>query len=83
MIIVGVMKSQENYHNVKGMLEEVDINGVDSTFSPDMKMGHIYQGRQGGSCKRNCNWCNGHAPWDGDCMGILLRIGDLFREYDR
>ena len=83
VIIVGVMKSQENYHNVKGMLEEVDINGVDSTFSPDMKMGHIYQGRQGGSCKRNCNWCNGHAPWDGDCMGILLRIGDLFREYNR
>ena len=81
IFVVGVMKAPENYFNVKSMLEEVDINGIDSTQTPDMKMGLIEQGRQCGACKRNCLWCNGQAPWEDDCEGTLLRVGDLHREY--
>ena len=81
--IIGLMRAQENYANIKTMLDEVDIHGVDSTITPDMKLDLLYEGRQTGASKCNCYLCSGRAPWIGDDEGILLSIGDLFRENDR
>lgn len=83
VLIIGYLPlTQENYPNVKLMLLETKIFGIEATMTPDIKLILIIQGRQGGSSKRNCPFGNGYAPWlEGDEECELLTVGDLFSEY--
>ena len=75
LFAIGIMVDcQENYFNVKKLLQEINLPGT-VTFSVDLKMAAYLVGKQSASCTYPCVYCVGCKPWTGDCS--LLTIGDL------
>ena len=63
ILLADVPNCQEHYENVKQILEEVDISGVDFSECTDIKMMLILLGKQGGSATHNCIFGDGKAPY--------------------
>ena len=74
-VIGCLVKVQESYENLKLMLEELDLTGVDATLCADIKLLLTNEGKQGASSKHNCYLCLGQTPWIGEVP--LMTIGDL------
>ena len=66
---------RESYENLKLMLEELDLTGVDAALCADIKLLLTNEGKQGASSKHNCYLCPGQTPWIGEVP--LMTIGDL------
>ena len=79
---IGIIPGcQENYQNIKRMLQYVRLSGLPVTFSCDLKLGYFLEGKSGGNGRHNCTLCCGCSPWTGDCS--LLTIGDLKRHHEQ
>ena len=77
-----VQDTQEQYGNIKKILELVDIKGVENlSHSKDIKMVLMEQGRQGAQSSHPCIFGDGKPPYIDGCNE--LTVGDLRRMYER
>ena len=77
MFVVGLIPDvQEIYPNVKAMLDELDLQGIEFGFSADIKIYLCIIGKQVASCTHPCVYCEGKAPWEKTYEP--LTIGSLF-----
>ena len=77
-----VQDTQEQYGNIKKLLELVDIKGVENlSHSKDIKMVLMEQGRQGAQSSHPCIFGDGKPPYTDGCNE--LTVGDLRRMYER
>ena len=82
MFIVGLIPDvQEIYPNVKAMLEELDLEGIEYGLSADLKIYLCIIGKQVASCTHSCPYCEGQAPWDE--RSKPLTIGSLFEWHQK
>ena len=78
LFVIGLMaECQENYENIKKLLEEVNLSGIAVTFSADLKLAAYLVGKQSAACIHPCVFCDGSQPWTDKCS--LLTIEDLKR----
>ena len=75
LMLALVPDCQENYHNVKTLLQKLDFTGLDVSFSVDLKLALYLVGKQSGGCKHNCIYCTGTDPWSSEAE--LLTLGKL------
>ena len=71
ILLADVPNCQEHYENVKQILEEVDISGVDFSECTDIKMMLILLGKQGGNSTHNCIFGDGKAPYK-ECKDVTF-----------
>ena len=65
LFVVGLIPDvQEIYPNVKTMLEELNLEGIEYGLSADLKIYLCIIGKQIASCIHSCPYCEGQAPWD-------------------
>ena len=77
-----VQDTQEQYSNIKTLIDLVDIKGVENlSHSKDIKMVLMEQGRQGAQCTHPCIFGDGKPPYTDGCNE--LTVGDLRRLYER
>ena len=77
MFVVGLVPDvQEIYPNVKAMLDELNLEGVEFGFSADLKIYLCITGKQVASCTHACVYCEGQSPWEEKSKD--LTIGSLF-----
>ena len=77
MFVVGLIPDvQEIYPNVKAMLEELNLEGIEFGFSADLKIYLCLAGKQVASCTHSCVYCEGQAPWEE--TSTTLTVGSLF-----
>ena len=77
MFVVGLVPDvQEIYPNVKAMLDEINLEGVEFGFSADLKIYLCITGKQVASCTHACVYCEGESPWEENSKP--LTIGSLF-----
>ena len=77
-----VQDTQEQYGNIKKILELVDIKGVENlSHSKDIKMVLMEQGRQGAQSSHPCIFGDGKPPYTDGCNELTVR--DLRRMYER
>ena len=77
-----VQDTQEQYSNIKQLLDLVDVKGVENlSHSKDIKMVLMEQGKQGAQCTHPCIFGDGKAPYKDGCND--LTVGDLRRLYER
>ena len=81
MIMACVPNCQEHYENVKQILEQVDLSGVDMSESADIKMVLTQLGKQGASSTHNCILGDGKAPYIGGCKEVTF--GELRGHFER
>ena len=64
-LLVGVLPfTQENYTNVKLILDNMKLGDLKPTYSCDIKMDLLYLiGRDHGACRHNCVFGDGCTPW--------------------
>ena len=75
VLMLGLVPDcQENYSNVRTLLQKIDLSGLDVSFSVDLKLALYLVGKQSGGCKHPCIYCTGEDPWK---EGKLLTLGDL------
>ena len=78
--ILGALPfSQENYSNVKLLLNQLDMSELKPTYSCDIKMFIYLIGKVYYTCKHPCIFGSGKSPWDEICE--LLSVGDYKRWY--
>ena len=66
LFYIGLLPfSQESRHNVRVMLQAINLHKVNlpMTFSLDMKLALYLNMKQDGSCKHSCIFCTSSAPW--------------------
>ena len=63
ILMADVPDCQEHYVNVKQILDEVNISGVDYSECTYIKMMLILLGKQGGNCTHNCIFGDGKSPY--------------------
>ena len=63
LFIIGAVEASETYHNLKAMMDQLEMEGVDCGFSADLKMYLILLGKQSASCTHSCPFCEGSSPW--------------------
>ena len=79
-----VQDTQEQYANIKKLLDLVDIKGVENlSHTKDIKMVLIEQGRQGAQSTHPCIFGDGKAPYTDGCSCNELTVGDLRRMCER
>ena len=77
LFVVGLIPDvQEIYPNVKTMLEELNLEGIEYGLSADIKIYLCVIGKQIASCVHSCPYCEGQAPWDETYKS--LTIASLF-----
>ena len=82
MPLVVVPDCQEQYENVKQILDLAAVKGVERVSeSSDIKMVLTEMGKQRASCTHNCIFGDGKAPYTDGCR--LITVGDLRRAYER
>ena len=82
MFLVGLIPDvQEIYPNVKTMLEELDLDGIEYGLSADIKIYLCLIGKQTASCLHPCPYCEAQAPYD-EKSGHLT-IGSLFAWHEK
>lgn len=65
LFVVGLVPDvQELYPNVKAMLEELKLEGIEYGLCADIKIYLCIIGKQTASCLHPCPYCEGEAPWD-------------------
>ena len=63
-LLVGVLPfTQENYTNVKLILDNMKLGALFPTYSCDIKMDLYLIGRDHGACRHNCVFGDGCTPW--------------------
>ena len=63
-LLVGVLPfTQENYSNVKLILDLMKLGDLKPTYSADIKMDLYLIGRDHGACRHNCIFGDGCTPW--------------------
>ena len=76
MFVVGLVPQvQELYPNVKAMLDELKLDGIEYGLCADIKIYLTLIGKQAASCLHPCPYCEGKAPWDKNYKA--LTIGSL------
>ena len=64
-LLLGVLPyTQENYTNVKLILDQMSLGALKPTFSCDLKLDLYLIGRDHGACRHNCVFCDGSTPWN-------------------
>ena len=82
LFVVGLVPNvQELYPNVKAMLEELKLDGIEYGLCADIKIYLCIIGKQTASCRHPCPYCEGQAPWNKESE--LLTIGSLLEWHDR
>ena len=82
MFVVGLIPDvQEIYPNVKTMLEELNLDGIEYGLSADIKIYLCLIGKQTASCLHSCPYCEGQAPFDE--KSEALTIGSLFDWHEK
>ena len=82
MFVVGLIPDvQEIYPNVKIMLDELNLEGIEYGFSADLKIYLCLVGKQVASCTHSCAYCEGQSPWDDSSKP--LTIGSLMDWYNK
>ena len=77
-----VQDTQEQYTNIKKLIELVEVKGVENlSHSKDIKMVLMEQGRQGAQSTHPCIFGDGKPPYTEGCNE--LTVGDLRRLYER
>ena len=80
--ILGALPfSQENYSNVKLLLNQLDMSELKPTYSCDIKMFIYLIGKVYSTCKHPCIFGSGKSPWDETCE--LLTVGDCKMWYTK
>ena len=75
-LLVGVLPfTQENYSNVKLMLDLMKLGDLKPTYSADIKMDLYLIGRDHGACRHNCIFGDGCTPWTKKPCN-LITVGD-------
>ena len=72
---------QELYQNIKSILQELKLEGMEYGISADIKIYLILCGKQTASCLHPCPYCEGVAPWNRDYED--LTIGSLNNWYQK
>ena len=76
LFVVGLVPDvQELYFNVKSMLEELKLEGIEYSFCADIKIYLCICGKQAASCRHPCPYCEGEEPWTEEYKA--LTIGSL------
>ena len=76
MFVVGLVPQvQELYPNVRLMMEELKLDGIEYGLCADIKIYLCIIGKQTASCLNPCPYCEGKAPWDKQFKD--LTIGSL------
>ena len=76
MIIAAVHGVDENYDNVKQLLELLDMDSAgESPFSVDIKMMYLLSGKQSAGCRHNCPYCECFGDFKCPCQ--LYTLGSL------
>ena len=76
MFVVGLVPQvQELYPNVRLMMEELKLDGIEYGLCADIKIYLCIIGKQTASCMNPCPYCEGKAPWDKQYK--VLSIGSL------
>ena len=83
MFVVGLVPQvQELYPNVKIMMEELKLDGIDYGLCADIKMYLTLIGKQTASCKHPCPYCEGTAPWNKDDKALTIgSLNDWHQKY--
>ena len=77
-----IQDTQEQYSNIKQLLDLVDVKGVENlSHAKDIKIVLMEQGRQGAQCSHPCIFGDGKPPYTEGCNE--LTVGDLRRFYER
>ena len=76
LFVVGLVPQvQELYPNVKSMMDELKLEGIEYGLCADIKIYLCLIGKQTASCLHPCPYCEGKAPWKTDYPA--LTIGSL------
>ena len=82
LFVVGLVPDvQEIYPNVKAMLDELNLEGVEFGFSADLKIYLCLAGKQVAICTHACVYCEGQSPWEGKSKAIT--IGSLLYRHQK
>ena len=74
--IIGLVEDlPERYHNVKTLLDLLDLNSIRHHLTCDMKLQNVLCGLQGHSSSYPCIYCTGKKPWDGP--GDVRTLGGI------
>ena len=71
ILLADVPDCQEHHENIKQILDEVNISGVDFSECTDIKMMLILLGKQGGNATHNCIFGDGKAPYT-ECRDVTF-----------
>ena len=83
MFIIGLVPQvQELYPNVKSILQELKLDGLEYGISADIKIYLILCGKQTASCLHPCPYCEGVAPWNGNYEDLTIgSLNHWYQEY--
>ena len=71
IILADVPDCQEHYENVRQILDQVNISGVDYSACTDIKMMLILLGKQGANATHNCIFGDGKSPYT-ECNDVTF-----------
>ena len=80
-LLLGIVPGiQELHSNVQKILKLLEIEGLEFSYSSDIKMLYTLVGKScSGSMKHGCPFCNSPQPYTAE--GVLYRLGELLRHH--
>ena len=63
LILLAVPDIQELYSNLKILLQELRLEAMDFSVTSDLKIVLLLLGKDSGSCRHACIYCEDGAPW--------------------
>ena len=80
LILVAVPKIQELHSNIDILLQELNLDSLDFVLTSDIKMILLILGKDHGSCRHACPYCEDGSPWN--TASKLNTLGSLHRWHE-
>ena len=82
LFVIGLVPEvQELYPNIRSMMEELKLGGIEYGLCADIKIYLCLIGKQVASCTHPCPYCEGKTPWE--TQAKHLTIGSLNEWYQK
>jgi hypothetical protein len=80
LMLLAVPNVQELYANLQILLGELSLDSIDFSITSDLKMVLIMLGKDSGSCRHACIYCEDGTPWK--TPSKLNTLGSLQKWHD-